>query len=88
MTTNLMLVGSVVVLILTSSIFGFLKHRHKADVVQLFGSAFLLVMVLTHVAEHFHLLMTMRWGSPDSPAILSNFQRPAAESEQVHWIVR
>jgi len=23
-------------------------------------------MVLTHVAEHFHLLMAMRWGSPDS----------------------
>lgn len=66
MTTNLILVGSVVVLICTASSLGFLKHRHRADVVQLFGSALLLVMFLTHVAEHFHLLVALRWGYPDS----------------------
>lgn len=66
MTASLMLVGSVVVLICSASVVGFLRHRRQADLVQLLGSALLLVMVLTHVAEHFHLLMAMRWGSPDS----------------------
>jgi hypothetical protein len=66
MTTNLILVGRVVALICTASIFGFLKHRRQADVVQLFGLALLLVMVLTHVAEYLQLLKAMRWGHPDS----------------------
>lgn len=67
MISNLMLVGSVVVVLCIVSFLGFLRHRHQAEVVQLFGSALLLVMVLTHVAEHFRLLLTMHWGSSDSP---------------------
>jgi hypothetical protein len=31
------------------------------------GCAFLLVVVLTHVAEHFNVLPMMGWGLPDSP---------------------
>jgi len=34
---------------------------------QLFGLAFLIVVVLTHVAEQFHLLPWMGWGQPKSP---------------------
>ena len=31
------------------------------------GCAFLFVVVLTHVAERFHILPAMGWGLPDSP---------------------
>ncbi|MGB8769275.1 MAG: hypothetical protein WCC92_06655 [Candidatus Korobacteraceae bacterium] len=31
------------------------------------GIAFLIVVVLTHVAEHQHLFPEMGWGLPDSP---------------------
>jgi len=31
------------------------------------GCVCLLVVVLTHVAEHFHLLPGMGWGFPNSP---------------------
>jgi choline-glycine betaine transporter len=63
---SLAIVGTIVLLICFASVLGFLKRRSRASTVQLAGSGLLLVMVLTHVAEHFHLLMTMRWGSPDS----------------------
>jgi hypothetical protein len=33
---------------------------------QLFGLAFLIVVVLTHVAEQFRLLSQMGWGQPKS----------------------
>lgn len=67
MTAVLVLVGCAVALICAASIWGYLKNRRQADAVQLLGSALLLVMVLTHVAEQFHLLVAMRWGSSDSP---------------------
>ncbi len=31
------------------------------------GCAFLLVVVLTHIAEHFRIFPAMGWGLPDSP---------------------
>ena len=34
---------------------------------QVAGVAFLVVVVLAHVAEKFHLLPGMGWGLPDSP---------------------
>jgi hypothetical protein len=55
------------------SILGFLKQGHQSDVVQLFGSALLLVKVITHVAGHFYFLIAMRCGSPDSSGPLSRF---------------
>lgn len=42
----------------------------KAKVVRLMtlaGSACLLVVVLTHVAERFNIFPAMGWGLPDSP---------------------
>jgi hypothetical protein len=63
---SLAIVGTIVLLICFASVLGFLKRRNRAATVQLVGSGLLLVMVLTHVAEHFRLLMAMRWGSPDS----------------------
>ncbi len=32
-----------------------------------FGSALLVIVALTHVAEKFHILPSMGWGLPDSP---------------------
>jgi hypothetical protein len=34
---------------------------------QFFGAACLIMVVLTHVAETFHLFPGMGWGQPDSP---------------------
>ena len=64
--TSLAIVGAVVLFICIASVFDFLKSRSQATIIQLAGSGLFLVMVLTHVAEHFHLLMAMRWGSRDS----------------------
>jgi hypothetical protein len=36
-------------------------------VLLLTGSAFLLMVVLAHVAEHFKIMPSMGWGLPDSP---------------------
>lgn len=63
---SLAIVGAIVLLICFASVLGFLKGRSRAATVQLVGSGLLVVMVLTHIAEHFHLVMAMRWGSPDS----------------------
>ena len=38
-----------------------------ARVLGLAGCACLLIVVLTHVAERFHVLSAMGWGWPDSP---------------------
>lgn len=64
--SSLAIIGVVVLLICSASLSSFLKSRSRPSLVQLVGSGLLLVMVLTHVAEHFHLLIAMRWGSPDS----------------------
>ncbi len=34
---------------------------------QLFGLACLVMVVLTHIAERLHVLPSMGWGLPDSP---------------------
>lgn len=64
--TSLVVVGAIVLLICLGSMWSFLKRRSPAAVVQLSGAGLLLVMVLTHIAERFHLLTAMRWGSPNS----------------------
>jgi hypothetical protein len=57
---SLAIIGTIALLISFASVLGFLKRRSRASTVQLVGSGLLLVMVLTHVAEHFHLQMAMR----------------------------
>jgi hypothetical protein len=39
----------------------------KARLLLLAGSACLVVMILTHVAERLHILTGMGWGLPNSP---------------------
>jgi uncharacterized membrane protein len=41
--------------------------RTSSSLVQLTGCAFLLIVVLAHVAEAYHLLPRMGWGLPNSP---------------------
>jgi hypothetical protein len=61
---NLAIVAMIVLLTSGMSVFGFLKNRTTWTLVRLCGSALLLVMVLTHVAERFQLLPAMGWGRP------------------------
>jgi len=41
-------------------------ERRVWRLLQLFGLAFLAIVVLTHVAERFHLFPGMGWGEPAS----------------------
>ncbi len=44
-----------------------LRGRAASSLLQLLGAGFLVVVVLAHVSETFHLLPWMRWGRDDSP---------------------
>lgn len=44
-----------------------LRSRTASSLLQLLGAGFLVVVVLAHVSETFHLLPWMRWGQDDSP---------------------
>lgn len=43
-----------------------LRRRTTSSLLQLVGAGFLVVVVLAHVSEAFHLLSWMRWGRDDS----------------------
>src|SRR5260221_11228397 len=58
-----MVVGALFV----GSFVSFARERTVWRSVQLFGSFCLVVVVLTHVAEAFHLLPGMGWGLPNTP---------------------
>jgi hypothetical protein len=45
----------------------FMNKPGAAGVLLLLGSACLIVVVLTHVAEALHIFPSMGWGLPDSP---------------------
>lgn len=44
-----------------------LRSRTASSLLQLLGAGFLVVVVLAHVSETFHLLPWMRWGQDGSP---------------------
>lgn len=44
-----------------------LRRRTASSLLQLVGAGFLVLVVLAHVSETFHLLPWMRWGRDDSP---------------------
>ena len=61
------LVASIpVVILVTWSVAVFSKGRTFGSVLQLLGTACLLVVVLTHVAEAVHLFPFMHWGDEHS----------------------
>jgi formate hydrogenlyase subunit 3/multisubunit Na+/H+ antiporter MnhD subunit len=43
----------------------FIKRKTACSLIQLLGAGGLMVVVLTHVSETFHLLPWMHWGAPD-----------------------
>ena len=53
--------------VLAWSYIAFVRERNSGSLVQLIGSAFLLIVVLAHFAETYHLLPAMGWGLPSSP---------------------
>ena len=55
-----------VAILLAWSVAAFLKGRTLGSVLQLLGTACLLVVVLTHVAEALHLFPFMQWGDAHS----------------------
>lgn len=68
--STLFVVGSIVIVLCGALISDFLIRKGRAAVTKFAGSILLLVMVFTHIAERFHLLMVMvmGWGRPDSAA--------------------
>lgn len=64
----LMLLGIAVpaCLLLAGSIILFSKRQSAASLLQLIGSAGLMLVVLAHLAEGFDLIPWMRWGAEDS----------------------
>ena len=67
MTPPLIAIGLFVLVALGSSVAAFVREKNGRALVQLAGATFLIVVVLTHVAEAFGLFPGMGWGLPDSP---------------------
>ena len=66
MNITLIAIGAVVGAIIYGSILQIAKHRTVWRFLQLLGATCLGIVVLTHVAETFHLVPKMGWGQPDS----------------------
>jgi uncharacterized membrane protein len=66
MTVILVAIGVVVCGLFFSSVVLYARERTFWRFVQLFGALCLVVVVLTHLAETFHLLPGMGWGLPNS----------------------
>ena len=60
-------IGILVGALFFGSAASFAKERTGWRLMQLSGSFCLVVVVLTHIAEAFHLLPSMGWGLPNSP---------------------
>ena len=66
MNVTLIVIGLPVVFFFFVSAVSFSKTRNTWRFLQLSGATCLLVVVLAHVAEVFHLFATMGWGLPNS----------------------
>jgi len=64
---RLAFVTVAVVALIAFSARAFLKEKNGRALAQVIGALLLLVVVLTHVAETFHLFTSMGWGLPNSP---------------------
>ena len=63
----LIIVGLPVCGAFAASVLLLAKEKTTASLLQLLGAGFLVVVVLSHVAEGLHLLPSMGWGLPNSP---------------------
>ena len=64
MKSSLIIIGAAGLLVLCASAIAFARERTAPACLQLIGSVFLTIMVLTHFAEAFHLFPQMGWGLP------------------------
>ena len=67
MLLRLISISILVCVVLIFSLIAFVRERTSSSLVQLTGCAFLLIVVLAHVAEAYHLFPRMGWGLPNSP---------------------
>jgi len=63
---RLLLVGIAVSGAFCVSAVLYAKEKTASSLVQLVGAGFLVIVLLVHVAEAFHLLPSMGWGLPSS----------------------
>ena len=68
---NSTLLKAAIVFVPVSALFSyslvvFVRRKTVPSVLQLFGAACLLLVVLTHVPEALHVFPAMGWGEPDS----------------------
>ena len=64
--TRAALVAVPVAALLVYSVLVARRHRTIGSGLQALGAAFLIVVVMTHLAEGMHVFPRMRWGQPDS----------------------
>lgn len=67
MKVSLLAIGIPVCAIFLVSTAGFAREKTVWRFLQLLGAIFLLIVVLAHIGETFHLVSWMRWGENDSP---------------------
>lgn len=67
MKISLIIAGVAVLAVLFSSIFQFSRNRTAGAYIQLAGAAFLVAVIVFHVAEEYRLFPAMGWGLPHSP---------------------
>lgn len=67
MNFTLIVIGAAVLTALVVSAVQFAKEQAVSRCLRLIGSAFLLVVVASHLAEKFQWLTWMGWGLSDSP---------------------
>ena len=67
MKVSLLAIGIPVCAILFVTITGFAREKTVWRFLQLVGALSLFMVVLTHVAEAYHLVPWMHWGENDSP---------------------
>lgn len=66
MKSTLLVTAGTVAIIAVLSTIRLIRQPTLASVLQLLGSAFLVIMVLTHIAEAFSLVPQMGWGQPNT----------------------
>lgn len=66
MKSTLVIIAGTVATIAVLSTIRLIRQPTLASVLQLLGSAFLLIMVLTHIAEAFSLVPRMGWGQSNT----------------------
>ena len=73
MKVKLLAIGIPVSAILFVTVMGYARERDSWRLLQVAGAVSLLIVVLAHIAEAFHLVPWMRWGESDSPGHYLDF---------------